>query len=184
MASDPGPGEPAKSAAEKKPSLEFRIALIGVLGALAGTLAGGLITWAVTQDQVAAQRSDARRAEKLDAYATYFGDAARLWTQVFNVYEVTPRPTRLSAADSASLETLMETLTRDYALVALLAPDRVREVARQLNNANTAVGNALRTIPIDRAGYTNAMRRAAARENSLLPQFLNAAKEDLGTEDR
>jgi hypothetical protein len=160
-------------------SLETRVALIGVVGALAGTLAGGLVTWVVTQEQLESQRTDARRVERRDAYARYFGDAARLWTQVFTVYEVTPRPTTLTAAETSDLEELQETLTRDYALVALLAPPDVIEVARDLNNANTDVWNALHTDPIDHELYTQAKKLANGPPTSLLAQFASVAKEDL-----
>jgi hypothetical protein len=164
--------------------METRIALIAVVGALAGTLAGGLLTWMVARDQFASQRSEVRREERLDAYSKYFGDAARLWTQVFNFYEVTPRPRTLSRAESAQLDHLLETLTRDYALVAMLAPNSVRSVARELNNADTDVGNALQSEPIDHPLYLSARKRATEGSNNLLLRFSEAAKKDLGTSSR
>jgi hypothetical protein len=183
MASRADPGEPGKPTARKL-SLETRIALIGVVGALAGTLTGGLVTWVVTQDQLASQRADTRRAERLDAYSKYFADAARLWTLVFNIYEVTPRPTRLNDSKIAALKALEETLTREYALIALLAPNSVRSVARELSNADVDVGNALQSDPIKHGLYKKAMKQAAGAPNNLLRQFSAAAREDLGTADR
>jgi hypothetical protein len=159
----------------------MRIALIGVAGALAGTLAGGLVTWLVTKDQIASQRADTRRTERLMAYSRYFGDAASLWTQIFDIYEVTPRPLRLTKSQASGLKKLEETLTREYALVALLAPEHVRSLARKLNNADTDVGNALQSDPIDYTGYKRAMKQAVGGPNNLLQQFTSAAKEDLGT---
>jgi hypothetical protein len=183
MASSADPGDLGKPAAHKL-SLEMRIALIGVLGALAGTLTGGLVTWVVTQDQLASQRADTRRAERLDAYSKYFGDAAQLWTQVFNIYEVTPRPTTLNASETVTIKTLEETLARDYALVVLLAPERVRKVARALNVADTHVGNALQSTPIRFGLYKQARDQAALGPNALLTQFSEAAEKDLGTPSR
>ena len=165
-------------------SLQTRIALIGVMGALAGTLVGGLVTWYVTQEQIESQRADARRAERLDAYSKYFGDAARLWTQVSTIYDVTPRPTKLSESETADLKALQETLTREYALIALLAPENVRNVARELNVANTAVWNALQSSPIDHELYEDARKRASGMPTNLLQEFRDAAQEDLGTADR
>jgi hypothetical protein len=165
-------------------SLQTRIALIGVTGALAGTLAGGLVTWYVTQEQIESERADARRAERRDAYANFFGDAARFWTQVGTVYEVMPRPKRLSESETAALRALLETLTREYALIALLAPDTVRDLARQLHNANTDVWNALQTSPIDHELYEDARRRATGRPTNLQREFVDAAQEDLGTTDQ
>ena len=87
---DPPEEGPGTNDEASKPSLEMRVALIGVVGALAGTLAGGLVTWAVTKDQLASQRADARRTERLTAYSQYFGDAASFWTQVAGPLTVTP----------------------------------------------------------------------------------------------
>jgi hypothetical protein len=175
--------EPARDAGPKL-SLETRIALIGVVGALAGTLTGGLVTWFVTQDQLASQRADARRAERLDAYANYLGDASRLWTQVGQVYEVTPRPKSLSESETAALKAVEETLARDYALVALLAPKRVHDVARELNGADTAVWNALQSAPIDVALYREAKKKVIEGQDNLLLRFLAVSRKDLGTPDR
>jgi hypothetical protein len=86
----------------------------------------------------------------------------------------------LSESDAASLRTLEETLTREYALVALLAPDSVRSVARRLNAADTEVGNALQSIPIEYGVYKDA-RNKAAGQDKLLAQFAVAAQRDLGT---
>jgi hypothetical protein len=183
VASDADPSASRKSI-EHKLSLETRIALIGVVGALAGALVGGLITWKVTQEQLSSQKADARRAERLDAYSTYFGDAARLWTQAIDIAEVTPRQTMLSNSQAASLRTLEETLTREYAVVALLAPDSVRNVARKLNAADTEVGNALQTSPIEYGAYREAVGKAASGPNNLLAQFEAAAQRDLGTSTR
>jgi hypothetical protein len=165
--------------------MEMRIALIGIVGALAGTLVGGVITWKVTQDQLSSQRADARRAERLDAYSTYLGDAGRLWTQAIDIYQVRPRPTRLDSGQAASLARLAETLTRDYSVIALLAPDSVRNVARKLNIADTAVLNVLQDQQIEYEGpYTNALSKATVGPNNLLAQFSAAAKRDLGTTGR
>jgi len=162
-------------------SLELRTALIGIISALVGTLVGGAVTWAITHEQIANEKTEARRAERLDAYSKYFGDAARLWTEVFDVYEVTPPPKTLTAAETTPIKELQATLTREYALVALVAPDSVRNVARQLNNVNTDVYNALASVPIQQAQYERAKRQATEGQTNLLAAFLDAAKRDLGT---
>ena len=69
MASHADPGDPGKPASHKA-SLETRIALIGVLGALAGTLTGGLVTWVVTQDQLSSQRAGPPRRERFESCRT------------------------------------------------------------------------------------------------------------------
>jgi hypothetical protein len=164
-------------------SLETRIAVIGVVGALTGTLVGGLVTYAITQQQISSQKSESRRADRLNAYSSYFGDAARLWTQVVDTVDVTPRPTRLQPSERQDLKELQATLLRDYALVALVAPDDVRSAAQSLNGANTTVWNALNSVPIDYALYSQAHRQIYPKDyrDSLLRRFTNEARSDLDT---
>jgi hypothetical protein len=162
-------------------SLETRIAVIGVVGALTGTLVGGLVTYAITQQQISSQKSESRRAERLNAYSTYLGDASRLWTQVFQAVEVTPRPDRLQPSEKQDLKELEETAARDYAAVALVAPQQVRGAAKDLNGANTTVWNALNTFPIDYTLYADAKRHIVPEKASLLARFRDEARRDLGT---
>ena len=166
-------------------SNETRIALIGVLGALAGTLVGGAVTYKVTQEQISSQRVESRRAERVDAYAKYFGDATRLWTRVFAMTEVDPRPKSLTDDELTDLNTIQETLNGEFALVVLLAPRPVRRVAQALNNVNTNVWNVLNLDRIDWKGYTAARDEAIGTKNAtgLLKEFADAAKVDLGTND-
>jgi hypothetical protein len=163
-------------------SLETRIAVIGLAGALAGTIVGGAITYKVTQEQISSQRTESRRAERLDAYAKYFGDATKLWTRVFAFAEVEPRPKSLDEAELTDLNTIEETLTGEFALVVLLAPRPIRRVAQALNNVNTDVWNALNLDRIDWDGYTLAKKQIIGA-NGLLKQFADAAKTDLGSND-
>ena len=178
MSAGRGDAEDRAGGAARQMSFQTRIALIGVTGALAGTLAGGLITWVVTQEQIDSQRADARRAERLTAYTEYFGDAARLWTQVSLVYDTTPRPARLSPSQTADLKQLQEQLTRNYARVVLVAPATLHAHARELNQANVDAWNALQSEPIDHDLYVG----ARARANRLLRRFLAAAQSDVGTD--
>ena len=180
MASSADPEDSEKSTGRTL-SLQMRLAILGIAGALLGTLAGGLVTWFVTQDQLASQRADARRAERLDAYSRYLGDAARLRAQVLGITEVTPRPARLSKSDAAAVKSIVETLTQDYVLVALVAPESVHDVARELINADIDIGNALETEPIKYQAYTRATMQATEGPNNFLKQFTAAAKKDLGT---
>jgi hypothetical protein len=161
-------------------SLETRIALIGVTGALAGTLVGGLVTYKVTQEQILSERTESRRAERRDAYAKYFGGATKLWTHVFAIMEGGARPKRLSESVRSDLGTLEETVIGEYALVALVAPRQVAAVAIELNNANIDVWNALNSDPIIVADY-NGVKRKMLGQQSPLTEFQDASREDLGT---
>jgi hypothetical protein len=58
----------------------MRIALIGVVASLLGTLIGGGVTYAVTQSQISSQKAESRRSERLDAYSTYLGDTNKSGT--------------------------------------------------------------------------------------------------------
>jgi len=162
-------------------SLETRIAVIGVVGALTGTLVGGLVTYAVTQQQISSQKSESRRADRLSAYSNYYGDASRLWAEVFQDVEVTPRPTHLDPSARKEVKDVETTLTRDYALVALVAPQHLRQVAHDLAVTNTKVWNALNSDPIDYALYTEA-RGEIRGANSPLTRFTDEARRDLGSD--
>jgi hypothetical protein len=171
-------GQPGKREGRKL-SLESRIALIGVAGALAGTLVGGLVTWKITQDQISSQKTEAHRTERLDAYTQYFGDAARFWTQVDLLTNVTPPPTALTAAQATALTALQATLTQDYARVALVAPESVHRAAQSLNAVTTEAGNALEGDTIDAKGYAQASAQIFGPKNDLLRRFTAAARADL-----
>ena len=183
MASDADPDDSGKSSGHRL-SLQARLALLGIAGALLGTLTGGLVTWLVTRDQLAAQRADTRRAERLNAYSTYYGDTAQFWTKVFDLYAVTPRPKRLQESDKAALRTLKESLTRDFALVSMLAPDRVSRVAGKLYVADIQVGNALESDPIVPGLYERSAKQVNGGRTPLLKQFVRAARRDLHTKGR
>jgi hypothetical protein len=179
MASDPDAVQGPEQA-KPKLSIETRIALIGVLGALAGTVVGGLITWAIANTQIQAQRQDAQLAERRVAYSTYFGDAAQLWTQVQVVGARHPHPTSLSASEAGALNALEERLTKEYALLVLLAPANVHAAASNLNQQDTAVQNVLLGKPIMWADYDVVYEKATGGTDNLLVQFIDAAKKDLG----
>jgi hypothetical protein len=161
-------------------ALETRIAMIGVVGALTGTLVGGLVTYAVTQDQISSQKAESRRTERLDAYAKYFGDASRLWTRVFAIMEGGDRPTTLAAADRTELSSLEETLIGEYALISLVAPKKVVRAAGSLYGVDLDVWNALNSAPID-VGLYNQAKATIRSKTSPLSEFEHVTRADLGT---
>jgi hypothetical protein len=150
------------------------IALIGVFGALAGTVVGGLVTWKVTDIQISAQRHDQQLAERRDAYAAYLGDAASFWLQAQVDAKTLVAALPLGAKEKASLDTVEGTLTRENALVALLAPAVVRKAAALLNTIDT---NAL-----DGLMYSNLAEyfAAFASHKTALDNFNRVADQDLG----
>jgi len=160
-------------------SLETRIAVIGVVGALTGTLVGGLVTYAVTQQQISSQKTEARRAERRDAYAQYLGDATKLWTHVSAIMEGGSRPKALPASARSDLGTLEETVVGEYALVALVAPPRVGAVAYDLSNLFIDLWNALNSPRILVRDYNEASRTMLGAHSPLVG-FEVAAREDLG----
>ena len=161
-------------------SLETRIAVIGLAGALAGTIVGGAITYKVTQEQISSERTESRRAERRDAYAKYFGDATKLWTHVFAIMEGGDRPKTLPGSARTELGGLEETVVGDYALIALVAPKRVAAVAYDLNNVSIDVWNALNSQPIVVSDYNRVKRKMLSRD-SPLRGFQEIARVDLGT---
>jgi hypothetical protein len=161
-------------------ALETRIALIGVGGALLGTLVGGGVTYAVTQSQISSQKAESRRTERLDAYSTYFGDSEKFWVDVQTITREGLHPKAVTAAQRADLNVFGETLIGDYARVVLLAPLHVRDAATQLEAANVAVWNALAGGSIEYRRYAQLAREVILKKG-LLKQFADAMREDLGT---
>jgi hypothetical protein len=165
------------------------VALIGVAAALVGSLVGGLVTWGVTREQIASQRQDARRAERLAAYKTFAADAYAFWNQA----QVAVLEDTAASKSAASLSGVTLTkpqlqalsasqarLTPAYVLVALFAPESVAKSARHVtgltNNLWTLLGNATRSQPAS-------LRKFASTENqdqTALTLFLSASRKDLG----
>ncbi len=158
-------------------SAETRIALIGVFGALLGTLVGGGVTYAVTQSQISSQKAESRRTERLDAYSTYFGDSQKFAIEVQTITSEALHPKSVTAAQRTELNTFGETLIGDYARVVLLAPRHVGRVAGQLEGANVAIWNALASSSI----HYRQFKGAGIRERGLIKQFALATRADLGT---
>jgi hypothetical protein len=159
---------------------ETRIALIGVVGALAGTLVGGLVTYAVTQQQISSQKAESRRTERLDAYSAYFGDSTKFWIDASTITEAGLHPKSITASQRTNLNSLAQTLIGEYARVSLLAPPRVRAAAKQLINANIDILNELGSGSIEYGPYERTLRRVQGKD-SLLSQFDVAMRADLGT---
>jgi hypothetical protein len=151
----------------------MRIALVGVVASLFGTLIGGGVTYAVTQSQISSQKAESRRTERLDAYSTYFGDSQKFSVEV----QTLTSGNVLTAAQRAELNTFGETLIGDYARVVLLAPRHVAHLAGRLEQSNVGVWNALVSRPIKYRKYI----RAAKEERSLIRLFELATRNDLGT---
>src|SRR4051794_9636275 len=58
------------------------VAVIGAAAALGGSLIGGWVTWRAAHEAITSQQSEGRRAEKRNAYAAYYAEAAALATRV------------------------------------------------------------------------------------------------------
>lgn len=161
----------------------MRIALIGVVGALLGTLVGGGVTYVVTQSQISSQRAEARRSERLDAYSTYLGDTEKFWNYTFTITKEGLTPKAVTATQRADLNNYGGTLIGDVARIGLLAPPHVALVAQQLYQANTAAWNALAGGAISYGDYDRAVNEALGtkKQRGLIPQFSEAIRADLGT---
>ena len=170
-------------------STENRVALIGVGAALVGSLIGGLVTWGVTREQIASQREDARRAERLAAYKTFAADAYAFWNQaqVF-VHEDTAASKSASSLSNVTLtkpqfralSASQAQLTPAYVLVALFAPEGVAESAKRVtgltNGLWTLLGGATQSQPASLGEFTN----AKDQDQKALKLFLSASRKDLG----
>jgi hypothetical protein len=181
-------GDP-RAPSRGKWSTENRVALIGVGAALVGSLIGGLVTWGVTREQIASQREDARRAERLAAYKTFAADAYAFWNQA-QVFQLEDAAASKSAASLSgvtltkpqlqALSASQAQLTPAYVLVALFAPDRVAESAKNVtgltNDLWTLLENATHSQPASLDKFT----MTKDQDRNALKLFLSAARKDLG----
>ena len=155
----------------------MRIALVGVIASLLGTLIGGAVTYAVTQSQISSQKEESHRTERLDAYSTYVADTDKFWIYADTITEEGLTPKAVTAAQRASLNTYGETLVGDYVRTQLLAPPHVAQLVREVQQEGGAALNALLQDRIDYGQFT----RAEKKKNALLKQFGEAMRKDLGT---
>jgi hypothetical protein len=155
----------------------MRIALVGVIASLLGTLIGGGVTYAVTQSQLSSQKAEARRTERLAAYSAYLADTERFWIYADTITEEGKTPKAVTAAQRASLNTYGETLVGDDVQIALLAPPRLGQLANEVQQAN---GTALNALLSGKISYRRFFPAEKAK-NSWLRQFGDATRADLGT---
>jgi hypothetical protein len=154
----------------------MRIALIGVVASLMGTLIGGGITYAVTQSQISSQEAESHRTERLDAYSTYFGESEKFLVDVQTITGEGLRPRAVTSAQRTDVNTFGETLIGDYARVVLLAPVHVVQLADQLQRENVEVWNDLVGGKIDYRHYDPAVSKLSV----LIRQFTHATRKDIG----
>jgi hypothetical protein len=165
------------------------VALIGVGAALVGSLIGGLVTWGVTREQIASQREDARRAERLAAYKTFAADAYAFWNQaqVFELEDAAQSKSAVSLSGVTltkpqlrALSASQAQLTPAYVLVALFAPEGVAESAKHVtgltNDLWTLVENATQSQPASLRKFTSTEKQ----DRNSLALFLSASRRDLG----
>ena len=161
----------------------MRIAVLGIVASLLGTLIGGGVTYAVTQSQISSQRAESRRAERLDAYSTYLGDTGKFWNYTFTILNEGLQPKSVTAAQRADLNNFGGTLIGDFTRIGLLAPPRVAGVAQQLYLADTTAWGDLVGGRIRYGDYTRAYHavQGTKTKTGLVSQFRDAIREDLGT---
>lgn len=164
-------------------ALSLRIAVLGAVAALGGSLIGGLVTWLVTHESVVSERDAVRRAERRDAYAMYYGDAAALATRAaLDARLLVPQRgvPRTSPVERdrllAELDRRAEELAKDQALVVLLGPKRVSDAAFALDSADRTLRDAITAQPYDDEERLVAQHKTA----SALNTFAVEAKRDLG----
>jgi hypothetical protein len=155
----------------------MRIALVGVIASLVGTLIGGGVTYAVTQSQISSTKAESRRAERLNAYSGFSGDTQRFWIYVGTIIDQGLHPSAITSAQRAGLNTYGEALIGDWAQIRLLAPRQVAHIAGELETMNVQGWNYL-------AGGTIRYKKLARLQAPLsreFKQFAHVTRADLGT---
>lgn len=155
----------------------MRIALIGVVASLLGTLIGGGVTYAVTQSQISSKRADDRRTERLDAYSAFSGDTQRFWIYVQTIISEGLQPKAINSAQREGLNTYGESLIGDWARIRLLAPRPVAQIAGKLETMNVQGWSYLAGGHIRYVKLTH-LETPLSKE---ITQFAHVTRADLGT---
>jgi hypothetical protein len=169
-------------------STENRVALIGVAAALLGSLVGGIVTWGVTQEQIASQREDARRAERLAAYETFAADAYAFWNQAqIFVRQDTMSSSSLSLTSVTLTRRQLQTLDASQAkltpadvLVTLFAPDSVAKSARYVTSLTDSIWELLHSPGASLSSGKEGFYGQKDADRIALTQFLSESRQDLG----
>jgi hypothetical protein len=142
-------------------------AIAGLLGTLAGTVVGGLISLAAVEQNIHAEEASNLRANRQEAYSVFLADANRhtqlVWASFLD-------DNNIDSAEEAELEKSNLGVARSYAAAVLMASEAVSETLPELNAAANKFEEAART-----GGDVDDSQLGAAFDT-----FIAAAREDLG----
>lgn len=172
--------------ADAPPSGEHRlqrwVALVGAVSALTGSLIGAGSAYLVARTSAGTEMAEARREERREAYARYYGDAAEYVARVGNASvqiqaALSKRPADAAAVAAAqkSLATALPTLFRDQAYVVLSGPPEVFNAAFDLNVVIARVQRRLTSEALRAEEIVPLLNELA----EALSHFGDKAKEDL-----
>jgi hypothetical protein len=144
-------------------------AIAGLVGTLAGTVVGGLISLAAVQQNIRAEEASNLRANRQQAYSVFLADVNR---HINFISASLADNNNLDSAEKAELDDSGLGLARTYAAVALMASEAVNGTLSELEDAANEFENAARS-----EGDTET---TSGRLATALDAFLAAAREDLG----
>ena len=143
-------------------------AIAGLLGTLAGTVVGGLISFAAVQQTIRAEEASDLRANRQEAYSVFLADANR---HLNLIWDDLADDNNIDSAETAELDRSNLGLARSYAAVVIIASEAVSDTLGRLND-----------VAVE---YEEAVRRAGgdvddSQLSAAMDAFVAAAREDLG----
>jgi hypothetical protein len=144
-------------------------AIAGLVGTLAGTVVGGLISLAAVQQNIRAEEASNLRANRQQAYSVFLADVNRH----LNLIEADlGDDNSIDSAEGSELDESGLGLARSYAAVALMASEAVNRTLPNLETEANKFEEAARS--------GSEIKATGGRLTAALDAFLAAAREDLG----
>jgi hypothetical protein len=131
----------AASQVARRPRVALPTAIAGLLGTLAGTVVGGLISLKAVDESISAAEASEVRATRGQAYGVFASDITRHMQLLEGEFGDS---NSIDAKEGAELDQSNLTISRSIAAAYLVASDTVRTVIDDLNKVESAYEKAVR----------------------------------------
>jgi hypothetical protein len=149
-------------------------AIAGLVGTLAGTVVGGLISLAAVEQNIRAEAASSLRANRQEAYSVFIADAAQF---VQLIQDDLDDDQRIDAAELTELGKSNLGATRSYNVAFFIASGAVSDTLGGLNDAVNEFGKAALN------GNEGEIEDTRNKLNEAFDAFRVAARDDLGAAD-
>jgi hypothetical protein len=147
-------------------------AIAGLVGTLAGTVVGGLISLTAVEASIRAEEASSLRANRQEAYSVFVADATQL---VQLMRRDLDDDQQIDPVELTELEKYNLGVTRSYNVAFFIASDAVSDTLSELDNAVEEFGEAALN------GDAGDIEDTRKKLNKAFDAFRNTAREDLGS---